>query len=228
MNKEDNSNIVEEEKNKNDKKEVIVEAKIVKASKEEIKEANELKDKGNQLYKSQDYKQAYDMYTRAIELLTTPKKIVEILEEGEEQQQQCNEEVAVYHSNRAAASHMDKEYERTIQDTTEALSYKPTQSIMIKCLNRRAQCYDSTERPVEALADFRAVLVLDSKNDVASKAEHRLIPIVKAKEDKEREEMMGKLKDLGNTILGKFGLSTNNFQFVKDQNSGGYSVNFKQ
>ncbi|KAI1090274.1 hypothetical protein F5B19DRAFT_494556 [Rostrohypoxylon terebratum] len=55
-----------------------------------------------------------------------------------------------------------------------------------------------------------------------------LPPRIKAAQEKEMSEMWGKLKDLGNGILKPFGLSTDNFQMVKDEKTGGYSMNFSQ
>ncbi|KAG5974954.1 hypothetical protein E4U55_007953 [Claviceps digitariae] len=48
----------------------------------------------------------------------------------------------------------------------------------------------------------------------------------KAAQETEMAEMWGKLKTLGDGILKPFGLSTNNFQMVKDEKTGGYSMNF--
>ncbi|KAI1075753.1 hypothetical protein F5B20DRAFT_370917 [Whalleya microplaca] len=55
-----------------------------------------------------------------------------------------------------------------------------------------------------------------------------LPPRTKEAQEKEMGEMWGKLKDLGNGILKPFGLSTENFQMVKDEKTGGYSMNFAQ
>ncbi|PWA67777.1 acetyltransferase A, auxiliary subunit [Artemisia annua] len=37
-----------------------------------------------------------------------------------------------------------------------------------------------------------------------------------------------KLKDMGNSILGRFGMSVDNFKAVKDPNTGSYSISFQQ
>ena len=51
---------------------------------------------------------------------------------------------------------------------------------------------------------------------------------INAAKEKEMGDMMGKLKELGNGILKPFGLSTDNFKMVKDEKTGGYSMNFEQ
>jgi hypothetical protein len=38
----------------------------------------------------------------------------------------------------------------------------------------------------------------------------------------------GKLKELGNSLLGNFGMSLDNFKAVKDPSSGSYSISFQQ
>lgn len=82
------------------------------------------------------------------------------------------------------------------------------------------------------------------------KALQRLPGLIGLQQEKEKDEVLSKLKDLGNTVLGaqvalrrcpldgeltfgalstagKFGLSTNNFKFVQ-QEGGGYSMNFER
>lgn len=46
--------------------------------------------------------------------------------------------------------------------------------------------------------------------------------------EKLKEEMLGKLKDVGNKILGKFGMSLDNFKMEQDPATGGYSIKFEK
>jgi hypothetical protein len=72
------------------------------------------------------------------------------------------------------------------------------------------------------------VLEKDPSNRHARMEIRRLEPIVTEKREKMKEEMLGKLKDLGNSVLGHFGLSVDNFKAVQDPKTGGYSINFSK
>jgi len=46
------------------------------------------------------------------------------------------------------------------------------------------------------------------------------------KMEKLKDEAMGKLKELGNSILGNFGMSLDNFKMSQDPNTGSWSVGY--
>ena len=97
----------------------------------------------------------------------------------------------------------------------------------LKARIRRAQLFEQEEKFTEALQDFEEAGKLDADNREVRAALVRLPPLVAEQQEKMKAEMLDKLKDLGNTFLKPFGLSTSNFQ-MSPQSGGGYSMNFTQ
>ena len=60
------------------------------------------------------------------------------------------------------------------------------------------------------------VLELDPANAWAAATAARLNPVVPERHEKLKAEMLGKLMDLGNSLLGKLGLSLDNFKAEQD------------
>ena len=146
----------------------------------------------------------------------------------------------------------NKDYEAAIELYEQALGTDDG-NLKAICLGNMSACYlllndinralEYTASALEIKPDYTKVrerrirILLDADQVREAKEESEkgeinpgLMAEVKAKSDalleKEKDEMLGKLKDLGNTVLGKFGLNLNNFQ-VNQQEGGGYSVNFK-
>lgn len=124
-----------------------------------------------------------------------------------------------------------------VEPSKETLSRRSDiRRIRTKALLRRArgraeaggwQNLAGAEEDYKALAQNPVNLTAGDLKTVAAQL-RALPPRTKAAQEKEMGEMWGKLKGLGDGILKPFGLSTDNFKMVKDEASGGYSVNFSQ
>ncbi|KAJ9648094.1 hypothetical protein H2199_001871 [Coniosporium tulheliwenetii] len=109
------------------------------------------------------------------------------------------------------------------------------QKIRTKALLRRAKARMETggwaalqgaDEDYKQLAAMPNLSPLDRKS--VDSALRTLPPRLAEAKQKEMGEMMDKLKQLGNGILKPFGLSTDNFNMIKDEKTGGYSMQFNQ
>ncbi|KAI8980667.1 TPR-like protein [Trametes punicea] len=144
-------------------------------------------------------------------------------------QLECAKARAVLNANIGACYMKLGDHKEVVTACTEALKDDPT---YIKALQRRAAAneqIDSWSSLSSAQEDYkRLVELLPSRSpDVVAirRTLASLPPRIEAAQKRETAEMLDKLKGLGNRILGNFGLSTDNFQFVPN-GQGGYSMNF--
>ncbi|XVE63464.1 hypothetical protein DITRI_Ditri07aG0022700 [Diplodiscus trichospermus] len=176
-----------------------------------LAQANDAKLEGNKLFGNGQYEDALLQYEVALQVTAEMPTSVEIR--------------SICHSNRAVCFLKMGKYEETIKECTKALELNPS---YIKALVRRGEAHEKLEHFEEAIADMKKILELDPSNDQARKAIRRLEPLAAEKREKMKEEMIGKLKELGNSVLGRFGMSTDNFKAVKDPNTGSYSISFQR
>lgn len=138
---------------------------------------------------------------------------------------QDHKDASVYYANRAAAFMGMSAWDDAARDCSDALELQPE---YVKARLRRAHAYEKSDKLDEALSDYKRLLELQPGMPEAARSVPRLERAIAARDEALKAEMMGKLKDLGNSILGNFGLSTDNFQFKQDPSTGGYNINFVQ
>ncbi|KAH9171829.1 hypothetical protein EDB89DRAFT_2114350 [Lactarius sanguifluus] len=142
---------------------------------------------------------------------------------------ECAKARSVLNANIAACYVKLGENENAVKACTEALQDDPS---YIRVLLRRAQCNEkigSWSALSSAKEDYTALLTQlpSSSNQVVevNRSLRLLEPRIEEAQKREVGEVVDGLKGLGNSVLGRFGLSTDNFKF-EPNGQGGYSLNF--
>ena len=133
--------------------------------------------------------------------------------------------IAVTRANRAACRLKLGDFQGAKTDAERAIALDETYA---KAYARRGAANEGLENYEGALEDFQKVQTLAPGDAGARAACARLTPIVEKKREEMKEEVMETMKSLGNSLLGNFGLSLDNFKAEKDPNTGSYSINFVQ
>ncbi|KAM3135903.1 hypothetical protein pb186bvf_012032 [Paramecium bursaria] len=183
--------------------------------------ALELKQQGGKHFQENQYNDALDCYENA--LLYCP---------DDDKQMLC-----ILNSNIGICLMRQEQNEEAINYFTKAIEYDP---VFIKAYLNRAALYDKADKPDEALEgnfiqfqknfyflDYKEVDELQPNNIDIIRRKLELQKKVDELNEKRKTEVLTGLKDLGNTILGKFGLSLDNFKMQQSEN-GSYNIQFKQ
>ncbi|KAI0043191.1 hypothetical protein FA95DRAFT_1498923 [Auriscalpium vulgare] len=218
-----------------------------------LQDAEELKQEGNDYFRSSSWNEAFVAYRRALRCLpqrqTFPKsskgkeKAVASSDDDDEGsprpdpvelqsspiEVECARARAILNANIGACHVKQGAHEEAAKACTEALLDDPE---YVKALQRRAQSNEkigSWSALSSAQDDYNKLLAILPPSsphvDDVKRSLRLLQPRLESQQKQEMDEMLGKLKGIGNSILGKFGLSTDNFK-MDPNGQGGYSMNF--
>ncbi|OII77425.1 hypothetical protein cand_009160 [Cryptosporidium andersoni] len=174
--------------------------------------AENLKNEANKEYSKGHYNLAIEKYTQGI--YSCPKEENRLL--------------SILHSNRAACHINLDNLDAGLIDSNDAIQFDNEYP---KGYLRRFTILEKKEKWHDALKDINKAFELDENLKVDQKLVARQKRVEKLSSElfeKEKGEMLGKLKDFGNMVLGKVGLSLDNFQVEKNPDSGSYNIQFKQ
>ncbi|PNY05862.1 tetratricopeptide repeat protein 1-like [Trifolium pratense] len=123
---------------------------------------------------------------------------------------------------------VDGKYEEALSQYEHALQVAPDMpsSVEIRsiCHSNRAVCflklgnYENTIKECTKALELNPAYVkaLVRRGEAHEKLEHF------------EEAIAAKLKEMGNSVLGRFGMSVDNFKAVKDPNTGSYSISMER
>ncbi|KAG8817600.1 hypothetical protein FRC17_011159 [Serendipita sp. 399] len=144
-------------------------------------------------------------------------------------QQECSDARVILYANIAACELKLEAWEAAVAAATSALDENPHHT---KSLWRRAKAnegIDSWSSLTAAQKDYATLKEIVAPSEAlhrdATAALRTLEPRIEIVRKRDTDKMIGQLKDVGNSVLGWFGLSTDNFQMTPN-GQGGYSMNF--
>ncbi|KAI8840530.1 hypothetical protein BC829DRAFT_435912 [Chytridium lagenaria] len=179
-------------------------------------EAVALKEQGNVAFKAKEWDAARKSYMDALYICPLDETV----------------ERSKLLSNIAACDLEQEEWEDCVKTCTEALELD---SEFLRPRIRRAKAnmkLDNSASMSSALEDWQEVLKREAGNKEAREWVVRLPSRIQEVQEREKKEMMDKLKTLGNQFLGAFGMSLDQFNVKpsasggKEGGGGGYSVSF--
>lgn len=121
-------------------------------------QAENFKNKGNEAFKVQNFDEAIELYSKAIDLAEKESR-----------------DMATYLKNRAAAYLKIQDYDKVIKDCDKALQIIPEDP---KALFRRSQALENLERYEEAYRDAKTIFTVDPSNKSVQPVLARLHAIV--------------------------------------------------
>ena len=182
-------------------------------------------------HEEQEREKANQRYKRDSDRRLKRDKVNDNQEEEEEEdlapkefippQHEYGANLAVYYSNKAACLIHLERYDEAISSCSIAILVQPT---YVKAYVRRMACHEQTSQSEKALKDAKKALELSPNNKEIKKHVNRLQKQEDERMEQLKVETMDKLKDLGNSILGNFGMSLNNFKAEKDPDTGSFSI----
>ncbi|KAL4435733.1 hypothetical protein ABPG74_018284 [Tetrahymena malaccensis] len=196
---EDNQNQDEDDK---DSQEEIPE------SEKTLEKALEFKEKANKYFYDQQFDDAIEYYYQALRYCP------------QSETKQCS----VLNSNLAICYLKKNDYETVIQYSSESIKLDPK---FKKPYLNRITAYEKTEKLEEAIEDLKELEKLDPDDKQIKAKIFIMQKDLEKLNEKRKTEVLSGLKDLGNTILGKFGLSLDNFKLNQNQN-GSYNIQFSK
>ena len=185
------------------------EVQLTEEEKEEInKKIIDSRKEAGELYKAQKYIEALNMYSL---LLKDAKKA------------KLNEQLVILYCNQGICFNKLNDKDKALESFSSALKLNDKYA---KALANRMLLYNAKGDYIEAYDDFKRLKEIDQKlfSNYAH-MEGELCAKAEVKKKEMTDEMLGKLKEMGNSILGNFGISLDNFKMIPN-GQGGYSIQY--